>query len=257
MSSYLGRHAELYDLFYADKPYAAEADFVHECLQQFGAGEVQRVLELACGTGNHAFEFEKHGYQVIATDYSEDMLARAQNKADERGSQIEFRLGDMRTLDVPEKPFDAVVCLFDSIGYVQTNQAIGQVLDGVHQHLRPGGLFVFEFWHAAAMLRGYDPLRVRRWTLPEGELLRLSETTLQYDRQLAHVTYTIYELNADGTYAHLQETQTNRYFLLQEMANWLEHFSFDTLKWYAGFQNDERITDDTWHIVVVAQRRDA
>lgn len=255
MGYYLGRHAELYDLFYAEKPYAAEAEFVHHCLQQYGHGVSERILELACGTGSHAFQFEKFGYKIIALDYSQDMIDRANNKAEEGGSRVEFRLGDMRALDVPEKPFDAVVCMFDSIGYVQTNQAIKQVLQGVHQHLRSGGLFVCEFWHAPAMLRGYEPLRVRRWELPEGDVLRISETELDIPHQLAHVTYSIYELNFDGTYTHLQETQTNRYFLLQEMSNFLDVAGFDALKWFAGPQDDENITDDTWHIVVAAQRR--
>ena len=73
-SSYIGRHAELYDLFYAEKPYAEEAKFVDACIQQFGEGASKKLLELACGTGRHALEMEKLGYKVIATDYSADML---------------------------------------------------------------------------------------------------------------------------------------------------------------------------------------
>ena len=48
MISYLGRHAELYDIFYADKPYALEAAFVHQCLQSYSQEPVHRLLELAC-----------------------------------------------------------------------------------------------------------------------------------------------------------------------------------------------------------------
>ena len=35
MTSYSGRHAVLYDVFYADKPYAAEADFVKSRFEKF------------------------------------------------------------------------------------------------------------------------------------------------------------------------------------------------------------------------------
>ncbi len=255
MGYYLGRHAELYDLFYAEKPYAAEADFVHRCLQQYGDAEVERILELACGTGNHALQFENYGYEIIALDYSQDMIERAKSKAAQGDSRIDFRQGDMRALDIPEKPFDAVVCMFDSIGYVQTNQGIEQVLRGVHQHLRTEGLLIFEFWHAPAMLRSYEPQRVRRWEMPEGQVLRISETVLDIPHQLAHVTYSIYELHFDGTFTHLQETHTNRYFMLQEMSSFLDVAGFDVLKWFAGIQEEEEITDDTWHIVCVAQRR--
>jgi len=254
MSSYIGRHAELYDVFYADKPYAEEAAFVHRCLQQYSVGTTHRLLELACGTGTHALALERLGYEIVATDYSEDMLARARAKASQVSSSIDFRWQDMRTLDIADRPFDAVICLFDSIGYVETNEAIVRVLQGIHRHLRTDGLFVFEFWHAAAMLCDYDPMRVHRWYTPGGELVRISETELDCAGQLARVAYTIYELCRDGTYTSLKETQTNRYFLMQEMAGWLSSCGLMPLKWFAGFAPDENITGQTWHIVAVARK---
>lgn len=254
MSSYIGRHAELYDIFYAEKPYEEEAAFVHQCLQQYSVGTTRRLLELACGTGTHALALEKFGYEIVATDYSEDMLACARRKAAEEPSSVDFRWQDMRALDIAGSPFDAVICLFDSIGYVETNKALMQVLEGVHRHLRPDGLFVFEFWHAAAILRSYDPARVHRWSTPEGELVRISETELEPAKQLARVTYTIYELRPDGTYTSLKETQTNRYFLVQEMSGWLSSCGFTPLKWFARFAPDENITEQAWHIVAVARK---
>ena len=255
MSSYLDRHAELYDLFYADKPYGEEAAFVAERLAEHGVAAGGRVLELACGTGRHAFELEARGLTVVATDYSPDMLACARRSKESRGSKIEFLRQDMRTLDVTARPFDAIVSLFDSIGYVQTNEAVLQVLTGAHEHLRPDGLLVLEFWHAAAMLRSYDSVRVRRWPTPEGEILRISETTLDCARQTASVAYTIMEMGRDGSTRKLQETQTNRYFLVQEMAGWLDRAGFEPLRWCSGFDATRPIDGDTWHVVVVARRR--
>ena len=254
MTSYSGRHAELYDLFYADKPYAAEAAFVDQCLGKYSAGPVDRVLEIACGTGTHAFHLEKPRREIVATDYSEGMLRRAHRKAAEKSSRVEFQLQDMTQLDISGAPFDAVICLFDAIGYVQTNQALAKVFSGVRKHLRPDGLFVFEFWHAAAMLRHYDPVRVRRWKTDDATVLRISETSLDTANQLSRVTYSIYELNDNGTYSTLTETQVNRYFLLQEMAAWLTSSGFAPVKWFAGFNDDETINDETWHIVAVARR---
>ena len=254
MTSYSGRHAELYDLFYADKPYAAEAAFVDECLSTYSVGPINRVLEIACGTGTHAFHLEKPGRQIVATDYSEGMLRRAKQKAVESSSGVEFELHDMTKLEVSRGPFDAVICLFDAIGYVATNEALGKVFRGVHRNLRADGLFVFEFWHAAAMLRHYDPVRVRRWKTDDSVVLRISETTLDTANQLSRVKYSIYELKDNGTYSTLTETQVNRYFLLQEMAAWLTSSGFTPVKSFAGFTDDETISDETWHIVAVARR---
>jgi SAM-dependent methyltransferase len=255
MGSYLDRHAELYDLFYAEKPYAEEAAFVAARLAELGVGKGARVLELACGTGRHAFELERLGYRMVATDYSPDMLARAQRAKEARGSGVELLQQDMRELDVPGAPFDAIVSLFDSIGYVRTNEALQAALAGAREHLRPNGALVLEFWHAAAMLRGHDPVRVRRWQTPEGEIVRISETELDCVHQLAHVTYSIMEIAKDGTLSRLRETQTNRYFLVQEMAGWLDRAGFEPVRWCSGFDEARSIDVDTWHVVVTARRR--
>jgi SAM-dependent methyltransferase len=253
MTSYAGRHAELYDTFYADKPYELEAAFVHECLQKHSIRPSQKVLELACGTGTHALALEQHGYSVLATDYSEAMLARARAKAAAVSSSVVFQLHDMRKLDLTQGPFDAVVCLFDSIGYAETNEALADVLHAIHHQLRPDGLFIFEFWHAPPMLRSYEPLRVRRWPTEEGEILRISQTELEIARSLARVTYSVYELRKEGTYSMFVESQTNRYFLVPEMAGMLSRSGLEPVKWFDGFSSSERITGATWHVVAVAR----
>jgi ubiquinone/menaquinone biosynthesis C-methylase UbiE len=255
MGIYDGRHAELYDLFYGAKPYAAEAGYLHGLLQRFSERPVQRVLDIACGTGSHAIELEKLGYEIVGSDLSEDMLARAREKAGTTSSAIRFERHDMRTLDVGARPFDAVLCLFDAIGHVQTTAAIKQTFGAVHRHLRDDGLFVLEFWHAAAMAGRHDPQRVRRWGTEHGEILRLSETTVDLALQCATVQHAIYDLRRDGTYQTAVERQVNRFFSLQEMSTLLDDCRFDVLKYYSGFSPDENLTPDSWHIVLVARRR--
>lgn len=254
MSSYIGRHAELYDTFYSEKEYKTEAAFVHQCILKYGIKPTKKILELACGTGSHALELEKWGYNIIATDYSEDMLKCAKIKIKNKSSSVVFRSQDMKNLDISERPFEAVICLFDSIGYVATNDALTEVFQGVRRHLCDGGLFIFEFWHAAAMLKNYDPVRVKRWKISKGDLIRISETCLDIPRQMSQVKYTILELKDSGVYSKIEEIQENRYFLVQEMKIWLTQNNFEPLKFFAGFHDDEKITPDTWHIVAVARR---
>lgn len=254
MSSYVGKHAQYYDTIYADKPYAQEAAAVHACLRKYGQGKVTRLLELACGTGRHAFELEKLGYQIMATDYSKDLLTVAEHNAKALKSKIDFRLQDMRELSLTDEPFDAAYCLFDSIGYVQTNEGILKVLTSVHRLLRQDGLFIFEFWHAAAMLRGYDTRREKRWKTKSGELVRISSTRLDVPKQLAEVSYQFEEIAPDGRKETFGETQVNRYFLVQEMALFLQSAGFEPLDWLTAYQSEQPINEDTWHILAIAKR---
>lgn len=255
MSSYAGRHAELYDLFYGDKPYREEAVFVHDCLRKFGRSPTGEILELACGTGSHAFELEKLGYHITAADHSQDMLKVARRRAAKTDSKVLFISRDMRELQTLCKEYDAAVCLFDSIGYLRTNEALAQAFAGIHRCLRADGLFIFEFWNAPAMLSQYSPVRVRRWNVPQGEVIRISETTLDRENRLAGVDYTVIELKNDSTYSSFRETQINRYFLVEEMRAMISAADFEVLKNFAGFQESERIDDQTWHIVAVARKK--
>jgi SAM-dependent methyltransferase len=254
LAFYRDRHARLYDLFYAAKPYREEATFVAELLKSAGASPPARILELACGTGRHARELERLGYSVVATDNSPDMLARAREAALEAGSGVRFVEVDMQSYDLSEKSFDGAICLFDSIGYLKTNEAIVSALRATHRHLKSDGLLVLEFWHAPAMLKQFDPVRVRRWNTEAGEIIRIAETSLDHFNQIAHVAYDILEIGADGATSRLRETQTNRYFLAQEMRALVEQGGFEVTRWCAGF-SDAPIDENTWHIVVVARRR--
>src|SRR5258708_4862393 len=200
MTSYRGRHAALYDIFYADKPYAAEADFVKSRFERFNVPPGAEAIDIACGTGRHAIALAAYGYRVTGVDHSEDMLACARDSAANAAAPIEFHLRDMRNIDLPTRRFQAATCLFDSIGYVATTPEVLQALGSIYEHLDPDGILVLEYWHAAAMLRGYEPVRVRRWRMPETTVERISETRLRPFEQLADVQYTIHELRDDGTY---------------------------------------------------------
>ena len=251
MSNYAGRYAALYDLFYADKPYADEARFVHDCIREFGLRPTREILELACGTGRHAIELEKFGYQITATDRSADMLAVARQRY--AGSGIIFALADMENPELPEQ-YDAVICLFDSIGYLKTDEALHVTLSKIGEHLRAGGLFIFEFWHAPAMLSQYSPTRRRKWKTADGEIVRTSTTTLDRENRLANVHYTVEEIRNDGTRSTFHETHINRFFSIDEMRTLLSDTKFEPVKFFGGFDRIAPITSHTWHIVAVARK---
>lgn len=251
MTNYAGRYAELYDLFYGDKPYAEEARFIHDCIQKFSAHPTREILELACGTGRHALELEKFAYHITATDRSPDMLEVARRRAAETGSKVIFALADMGNLQLPAKEYDAAVCLFDSIGYLQTDNAILDALGEIRSHLRSGGLFIFEFWHAPAMLNQYSRTRVRKVKTEHGVIVRTSETSLDRENGLASVTYTVDEQDKNRTHSTFRETHINRFFSVDEIESLVSSAELEPLKFFAGFDQQASITDDTWHVVAL------
>jgi SAM-dependent methyltransferase len=249
LNTFQGLHARYYDLIYATKPYAAEARFVQELL-----GEPGSLLDVACGSARHALEFARLGWSVTGVDYSPDLLERGRANAGAAGLEIPLHEQDMRELDVPGGPFDAITCLFDSIGYPQDNEGIVAALDGIRRHLAPRGRVAVEFLHAPALLRHAEALRVRRHELPDGgTLLRISETRLDPAAQVMHVDYEVVELRPDGGYARESARQSNRFFGVDEMRALLTASGLAVENFVAAYQPEgAEIGEETFHVIAVA-----
>jgi SAM-dependent methyltransferase len=242
-NTFQGLHARHYDLIYAGKPYAEEARFVHDLL----GGEPGRLLDVACGSGRHAREFAALGWEVVGVDYSADLLEHAS------AAGIEVHEQDMRSLDVPGDAFDAATCLFDSIGYPQDDEGVVAALAGMRRHLAPGGRVAVEFLHAPALLAGADPVRVRRFELPDGgTLLRVSETELDRTANVMHVSYEVIALRPDGSYERETERQSNRFFGVDEMRALMASGGLRAERFVPAY-GDGEIGPDTFHVIAVAE----
>jgi ubiquinone/menaquinone biosynthesis C-methylase UbiE len=260
VSAYQSRYAQFYDLIYADKGYAEEVAFLDRELRTENPSRGRTWLDVACGTGNHAIELARRGYDVTGLDYSSTQLdcarAKRMNLAPEERERLLFVEGDMCTFDLKGRQFDVISCLFDSLGYAVSNERIIATLQCMRRHLADDGRIVLEFWHAAAMLTGYDPVRVRRFPSPQGELMRTSNTTIDVVRQTCSVKFTLAVPQGDSI-QELSETHVCRFFLLQEMGALLDSAGLTLQRAYAGFDADSPIKTDTWHIVGVARAKDA
>jgi SAM-dependent methyltransferase len=116
-----------------------EVRFIEESL---GVEKGGALLDLGCGTGRHANELARQGYEVVGFDLSLAMLARAGEEAQEHGTKINFMQGDMREMTFDEQ-FDGVYCWNTSFGYFEEDKN-AHVVDKVHRALKGGGLFLLD-----------------------------------------------------------------------------------------------------------------
>src|SRR6202000_1306904 len=86
-----------------------EVDRVAKILQPRGD---ERVLDLACGSGRHALELRRRGFEVVGSEISPELIEIARRSGAAEGREAEFVLGDLRELE-GEAEFDLVLNLND------------------------------------------------------------------------------------------------------------------------------------------------
>jgi SAM-dependent methyltransferase len=125
------------------------------------------LLDVACGTGGHLAYLKAH-YHVEGLDLDPQMLAIAR----ERHPDVTLHEADMASFELGEK-FDALVCLFGSVGYVKSLERLQQTVLNFARHLRPGGVALVEPWLTPDTYKG-DGLHSLFVNEPELRIARMN-----------------------------------------------------------------------------------
>jgi 2-polyprenyl-3-methyl-5-hydroxy-6-metoxy-1,4-benzoquinol methylase len=107
-----------------------------------------RVLDIACGTGNFSERLAENGADVVAFDFSETMIGHAKRRRTAHSDKIEFHVCDATD-------FDRLICLKKDRAFDKAvaNMAVMDIADivplfrAVSEMIKPGGIFVFSTHH--------------------------------------------------------------------------------------------------------------
>lgn len=138
---YWSRRSATFDLAFGHRiPPGPELDAWAAAVREAIGPAPQKVLELACGTGEVTNVLLSLGHEVMALDFSEAMLgvARTKHAGNERAH---FILADAERTMEPDQTYDAVICRH----LVWTLTEPEQALSDWFRVLKPGGkLLVFD-----------------------------------------------------------------------------------------------------------------
>ena len=135
--------ASRYDALTGDVQYEKRADYIEKLFHRSRI-PVHTVLDLACGTGTMTWILTARGYELIAVDNSEDMLAAAMSKSGAaEGIAPIFLHQSMPKLDL-YGTVDAAVCCLDSLNYLTRPADVQRTFQRLHLFIAPGGLLVFD-----------------------------------------------------------------------------------------------------------------
>lgn len=118
------------------------------------SGPSRRVLEVGCGPGQHARALAEAGFEVVAVDRSEAMIADATEEPVPEG--LTFVLGDMSEVDrLVEGTFGAALCLGNTLPHLADEESLRAFAEALVRVLEPGAPLLLQ-------ILSYDRIHDRR-----------------------------------------------------------------------------------------------
>lgn len=240
-------YSAYYDLLYKDKDYKAETNYVKQLINSNNE-KAESILELGCGTGVHACLLANEGFVVMGIDQSTTMLTKAKERGLEEhlGSRIRFECGDIRKVSLSHK-FDVVISLFHVMSYMETNSDLSAVFKVVRDHLKPGGIFIFDCWHGPAVLNDRPVNRKKQFENDNILVTRVSTPVMNVEKHIVDVKFNICIVNKENHQKNdLEEIHRMRYLFpdeLEGIAGQNELKLIRSEEWMTG----KPLSENTWN----------
>ena len=230
--------ARIYDKIWGQADYDSDVKFLDGLFKKHGC---RRVIDVACGTGNHAVRLSKIGYEVTGVDVSPAMIERAKEK--NRQAKVRFVQGDMKKLDklaLEDNGFDAAICLGVATCHLTMNSHVRSFLRVLHGLLRKNGLLVFDARNADKISEDYlNKLTVEHMvTEPELQLLLMAYSTRDSRDRNTIIWRPIYLMNENGKVGFQIGEHKLRWFRPSTLKELLTENGFEIIGYHAGPNKD-------------------
>lgn len=224
-----------------------EVDFIE---QEINFDKTKRILDIGCGTGRHAIELTKRGYQVVGVDLSGSQLKRAREKAHKIGVKVDFIQKDARQLDF-ENEFDVVIMICEgAFSLMETDEMNFQILQGATKALKKNGKFIFTTLNALFPL--YHSVK-DFLNENSGETIT-DELTFDLMTFREHSTMTTEDDSGNKKVLDCNE----RYYTPSEITWLLKSLGFKKIDIHGcklgKFSRDDKLTTDDFEMLVIAEK---
>lgn len=102
----------------------------------------ERVLDVACGTGNITLPAARAGADVTGVDIAPNLLAQLRERAEKETLAINLDEANLEQLPYEDESFDTVISMFGAMFAARPDQAAAELL----RVTRPGGRIIMANW---------------------------------------------------------------------------------------------------------------
>ena len=231
--------ASSYDALTEVVGYEKRADFLEKLFRRSRI-PVHTVLDLACGTGSMTWLLSGRGYELIAVDGSQELLAAARENSAPAEVPPLFLHQSMPRLDL-YGTVDAAICCLDSLNYLTYPRDVQRTFQRLHLFISPGGLLAFD-----------ERLPERLAALDGQVFLDETEDTYcvwrtEYSRGLCTYYMDIFQRRSDGAWERREELHRERAYTVEELTAWLTEAGFGDIRVYGDAklrrpgENEQRV----------------
>jgi SAM-dependent methyltransferase len=248
------KYADYYDLLYEDKNYKEESAYIEQIIKKHSQN-AKTILDLGCGTGTHDFILTEKGYHLTGLDNSETNIQKARLKTSSLGLNsptIKFIKSDIRNARLNET-FDVVISLFHVMSYQTTNSDLISALTTAKEHLKPGGLFIFDCWYGPAVLADPPTVRIKNVENENISVTRIADPEMRPNDNIVNVNYRILiKDKATCRVEEIHETHSMRYLFNPEVEEMLHRTGFK-LYTCTEWMTNKAPGFDTWNTVFISK----
>jgi len=218
-----------------------ETDFIESVLSKKGT-----ILDLCCGTGRHSIILHKRGWKAIGLDLSKNLLTIAKQRMKEERAEFPLVRADMRHFPFRKHVFDAVICMFTSLGYLPSESEDIKSFKEIRRTLRKDGEFLLDVMNKDHLVRVFQE---REWAEYE-PFYMLEKRSLDLSASRLISQWTIIRKDTKEVIS-LQHNL--RLYSLQAVKQMLNEARLKVTKVNGGYDKKE-FSSDSSRMIVTARR---
>lgn len=204
------------------------------------------ILDCPCGYGRHSIELAKRGFEVTGSDINSVHLKKAIDTSKANSLNVTFNKESMLDLQYSFR-FDAVINMFYSFGFFDTDEENEKVLKNFFDALKPGGKFLMHTdVNVPRILSGKYKEDEQR-NLIIGKTLRIIDS---YDSQTKRINGA-WIIQNDGK--EERKDYSVRVYTKEEFEGICKRIGFSSVVTYSGWEGGE-YSQDSEDMIVVATK---
>jgi len=245
--------AKYYDVMHKYRNYGMECQFADKLIQRCFPN-AKRVLDICCGTGEHAIKMAQLGYEVTGVDSSRDMIQLAIKKAKKVGVSVEFKCTDVHDLNiVPE--FQAAYCLGYTFNYMTTYPDVVKFFDIIRKALAPNGVLLVDFINGWGLIESI-PRDKFVHQHEDATIFHFEQASLDKKKRVRHIEFYYLIDRHDGRVKTVFTEEDLRIFFEDEVQMLLSNCGFKHVESFGNYTLDTTASDVS-DIVIVTGRKES